>query len=379
VKIVIPAESRPGEKRVAMVPSVVKKFTTLGLDVVVESGAGTAAFAPDATYVEAGARVAEGAAFDSELASADVVASVRPLDPERVRRMRRGGVTISFLSPGSDTDTIAAMRDAGVTGLSFDVLPRISRAQSMDALTSQALVTGYRASLVGAELLPSFFPLFMTAAGTIQPAKVLVLGAGVAGLQAIATAKRLGAKVSAYDVRPASADEVKSMGATFITLDLEALEGSGGYAREMTEERGARQRELLAPHIAESDVLITTAAVPGRRAPLLVTRSMVEGMKPGAVVVDLASETGGNVEGSVAGEIVHVGQVSVWGGKDVASEMPVHASQLYAMNVLALLGLLVKDETITVDLADEVLDGCAVVHNGEVRNEAARAALQGGA
>jgi len=378
VKIVIPAESRPGEKRVAMVPSVVKKFTALGLDVVVESGAGTQAFAPDAVYIDAGARVAGGADFDAELGSADVVASVRPLDPDRVRRMRRGAVTISFLSPGSDTSTIAAMRDAGVTALSFDVLPRISRAQSMDALTSQALVTGYRASLVGAELLPSFFPLFMTAAGTIQPAKVLVLGAGVAGLQAIATAKRLGAKVSAYDVRPASADEVKSMGATFITLDLEALEGSGGYAREMTEERAARQRELLAPHIAESDVLITTAAVPGRRAPLLVTRAMVEGMKPGSVVVDLASETGGNVEGSVAGEIVHVGQVSVWGGKDVASEMPVHASQLYAMNVLAVLGLLVKDETITVDLEDEVLDGCAVVFNGDIRNEAARAAVQGG-
>lgn len=379
MKIVIPAESRPGEKRVAMVPSVVKKFTALGLDVVVESGAGTQAFAPDAAYVEAGARIAGGADFDGELGTADVVASVRPLDPDRVRRMRRGGVTISFLSPGSDTATIAAMRDAGVTGLSFDVLPRISRAQSMDALTSQALVTGYRASLVGAELLPSFFPLFMTAAGTIQPAKVLVLGAGVAGLQAIATAKRLGAKVSAYDVRPASADEVKSMGATFITLELEALEGSGGYAREMTEERAARQRELLAPHIAESDVLITTAAVPGRQAPLLVTRAMVEGMKPGAVVVDLASETGGNVEGSVAGEVVHVGQVSVWGGKDVASEMPVHASQLYAMNVLALLGLLVKDDAITVDLEDEVLDGCAVVFNGDVRNDAARAALQGGA
>lgn len=379
MKIVIPAESRPGEKRVAMVPSVVKKFTALGLDVVVESGAGTQAFAPDAAYIDAGARVAGGTDFDAELGSADVVASVRPLDPERVRRMHRGAVTISFLSPGSDTATIAAMRDAGVTALSFDVLPRISRAQSMDALTSQALVTGYRASLVGAELLPSFFPLFMTAAGTIQPAKVLVLGAGVAGLQAIATAKRLGAKVSAYDVRPASADEVKSMGATFITLDLEALEGSGGYAREMTEERAARQRELLAPHIAESDVLITTAAVPGRRAPLLVTRAMVEGMKPGSVVVDLASETGGNVEGSVAGEIVHVGQVSVWGGKDVASEMPVHASQLYAMNVLAVLGLLVKDETITVDLEDEVLDGCAVVFNGDIRNEAARAAVQGGA
>lgn len=378
MKIAIPAESRPGEKRVAVVPSVVKKFTTLGLDVIVESGAGDAAFASDAAFIEAGARVAGGAAFDAELGSADVVASVRPLDPDVVRRMRRGAVSISFLSPGSDTATISAMRDAGVTGLSFDVLPRISRAQSMDALTSQALVTGYRAALVGAELLPSFFPLFMTAAGTIQPAKVLVLGAGVAGLQAIATAKRLGAKVSAYDVRPASADEVKSMGATFITLDLEALEGAGGYAREMSEDRAQRQRDLLAPHIAAADVVITTAAVPGRQAPLLVTRSMVEGMRPGSVVVDLASETGGNVEGSVAGEQVHIGEVLLWGGRDVASQMPVHASQLYAMNVQALLALTVQDGAVVVDPQDEVLDGCAVVLNGEVRNEAAKAALQGG-
>lgn len=379
VKIVIPAETQPGERRVAMMPSVVRKFTQLGYDVAVQSHAGDEAFAADDAFREAGASIFTEAELTDQLASADVVASVRPLDYGRASRLGKGTVAISFLSPGQDVETIKALRDAGATGLSFDTLPRISRAQSMDALTSQALVAGYRAALVGADRLPSFFPLFMTAAGTIQPAKVLVLGAGVAGLQAIATAKRIGAKVSAYDVRPASADEVKSMGATFITLELEALEGSGGYAREMSEDRAARQRELLTPYIADSDVVITTAAVPGRQAPLLVTREMVETMKPGSVVVDLASETGGNVEGSVAGEEVKVGQVTIWGAKDVASEMPVHASQLYAMNVAALAALLVKDESVVVDLEDEILDGCAIVYNGEIRNEAAQQALQGGA
>lgn len=379
MKIVIPAETRPGERRVAIVPSVVRKFTQLGFEVAVQSGAGREAFATDDAYRAAEATVFDEASLMDQIASADVVASVRPLDYGRASRLHKGAVAISFLSPANDVETVRALRDAGATGLSFDLLPRISRAQSMDALTSQALVAGYRAALVGADRLPSFFPLFMTAAGTIQPAKVLVLGAGVAGLQAIATAKRIGAKVSAYDVRPASADEVKSMGAAFITLDLEALEGAGGYAREMTEDRAERQRELLTPYIADADVLITTAAIPGRQAPLLVTRSMVEQMRPGSVVVDLASETGGNVEGSVSGEEVTIGGATVWGAKDVASEMPVHASQLYAMNVAALAALLVKDEQFVVDLEDEILDGCAVVYNGEVRNEAARQALQGGA
>ena len=367
-----------------MMPSVVRKFTQLGFEVAVQSGAGAQAFANDDAYLEAGASVFEEAALTDQLASADVVASVRPLDYGRASRLKKGGVSISFLSPAQDVETIKALRDAGASGLSFDLLPRISRAQSMDALTSQALVAGYRAALVGADRLPSFFPLFMTAAGTIQPAKVVVLGAGVAGLQAIATAKRIGAKVAAYDVRPASADEVKSMGASFITLELEALEGSGGYAREMTEDRAARQRELLTPYIADADVVITTAAVPGRQAPMLVTRAMVEQMRPGSVVVDLASETGGNVEGSIAGEEVQIGGATVWGAKDVPSEMPVHASQLYAMNVAALAALLVKQDGddaahVVVDLDDEILDGCAVVHDGVVRNEAAQQALQGGA
>ena len=379
MRVLVPAETRPGERRVAVVPGVVAKFIQLGLDVDVESGAGHPAYFGDESYRAAGATVIAGENMPGALATADVVASVRPLAYDQASRLRAGAVAISFLSPANDAETVRGLRDAGATGLSFDTLPRISRAQSMDALSSQALVTGYRAALVGADRLPSFFPMFMTAAGTIQPAKVLVLGAGVAGLQAIATAKRLGAKVSAYDVRPASADEVRSMGATFITLELEALEGTGGYAREMTEERAERQRELLTPHIAASDVLITTAAVPGRRAPLLVTRSMVETMKAGAVVIDLASETGGNVEGSLPGEEQRYGEVLVWGGKDVASEMPVHASQLYSMNVLNLLALAVKDGNVLVDMEDEVLAGCAVVLDGDVRDEAARDALRGGA
>jgi NAD(P) transhydrogenase subunit alpha len=378
MRLLVPRETRPGERRVAVVPSVVGKFTQLGFEVVVESGAGDLAFAPDADYSAAGALVVSTTSMDDALAAADVVASVRPLDYGRAKRLKKGAVAVSFLSPAIDLDTVRGLHDAGATGLSFELVPRISRAQSMDALTSQSLVTGYRAALVAADRLPKFFPLFMTAAGTIQPARVLVLGAGVAGLQAIATAKRLGARVSAYDVRAASADEVRSMGATFIQLELDALEGSGGYAREMSDDRAQRQRDLLAPHIAEADVVITTAAVPGRQAPLLVTRSMVEAMKPGSVVVDLAAETGGNVEGSLPGEEVMVGEVILWGGRDVPSEMPVHASQLYAMNVYSLLTLVAKEGQVVVDASDEIIDGCAVVLDGDVRNEAAQAALQGG-
>jgi len=378
MRLLVPRETRPGERRVAVVPSVVGKFTQLGFEVVVESGAGDHAFAPDADYAAAGALVVPTSGMDDALAAADVVATVRPLDYGRAKRLKKGAVAVSFLSPAIDLDTVRGLHDAGATGLSFDVVPRISRAQSMDALTSQALVSGYRAALVAADRLPKFFPLFMTAAGTIQPARVLVLGAGVAGLQAIATAKRLGARVSAYDVRAASADEVRSMGATFIQLDLDVIEGAGGYAREMSEDRAQRQRDLLAPHVAEADVLITTAAVPGRQAPMLVTRSMVEGMKPGSVVADLAAETGGNVEGSRPGEEVMIGEVTVWGGRDVPSEMPVHASQLYAMNVYSLLTLIAKDGQVVVDASDEIIDGCAVVLDGDVRNPAAQAALQGG-
>ena len=260
----------------------------------------------------------------------------------------------------------------------MELVPRISRAQSMDALSSQGLVAGYRCALVAAERLPKFFPMLMTAAGTVKPAKVVVLGAGVAGLQAIATAKRLGAVVQAYDVRAAAADEIRSMGAKFIELDLESLEGAGGYAREMTEERSQRQRDLLTPYISAADAVITTAAVPGRQAPLLVTRAMVETMAPGSVVVDLAAETGGNVEGSVAGEDVQIGNAMVWGGLNVPSQMPVAASRLYSANLVAISQLFLKEGAVTMDFEDEILDGACVTHDGQVRFAPAREALEGG-
>jgi NAD(P) transhydrogenase subunit alpha len=288
-----------------------------------------------------------------------------------MKTLKKGAVTISFLSPVTAVDSIDAATGAGVTAFSLELVPRISRAQSMDALTSQALCAGYRAALVGAELSPRFFPMLMTAAGTVTPAQVLVLGAGVAGLQAIATARRLGGVVSAYDVRPSSADEVKSMGATFINLELEALEGAGGYAREMTEERAAKQRELLTPYIAKSHVVITTAAVPGRTAPRLMTAQMVDAMESGTIIVDLAAETGGNVEGSKPGEIVVTAKgVQIWGGKDVPSQLPFHASSLYSRNVVNLLTLMTtpsKDGApvaLNIDFTDEIIDKSALCHGG---------------
>jgi NAD(P) transhydrogenase subunit alpha len=291
-----------------------------------------------------------------------------------MKSLKKGALTISFLSPTTSVDSIEAAASAGVTALSLELVPRISRAQSMDALTSQALCAGYRASLVAAELSPRFFPLLMTAAGTVTPAQVVILGAGVAGLQAIATAKRLGAVVSAYDVRPSSADEVKSMGAKFITLELEALEGAGGYAREMTEERAAKQRELLTPYLAAADVVITTAAVPGRPAPRLVTGEMVSAMKSGAVIVDLAAETGGNVEGSKPGEtITTVNGVVLWGGKDVPSQLPYHASMLFSRNVVNLLLLMTKSVDgkptgeVIPDFSDEIIDAATLTHGGARR------------
>jgi NAD(P) transhydrogenase subunit alpha len=358
---------------VALTPEAAAPLVASGVQVALEAGAGAPALSPDAAYAEVGVDVVAG----EVLADADVVLHVRPLLPGQIAGLRRGTVTIGFMTPSAEPEGVRALRDAGATAFSMELVPRISRAQSMDALTSQALVAGYRCALEAAMRLPRFFPLFMTAAGTVPPAKVVVLGAGVAGLQAIATARRLGAVVEAYDVRPASADEVKSMGAAFIQLELEALEGSGGYAREMGEERAARQRDLLAPYIAKADVLITTAAVPGRPAPLLVTRDMVTAMRPGSVVVDLAAESGGNVEGSVAGEELDLGGVRLLGMADAASSMPADASRLYAKNVTNLLALMVKDGNLSVDLTDEVLDGSCVVHDGVIRHGPTRELVEG--
>ena len=371
--IAVPREIKPGEKRVALVPDIISKLTKAGLSVVIESNAGLASEYSDDQFKAAGAQIKAG----DVLVGSDVVLSVQPLTPSQMASLKKGAITISFLSPTTATDSINAAIAAGVTAISLEMVPRISRAQSMDALTSQALCAGYKASLVAAELSPKFFPLLMTAAGTVTPAKVVVLGAGVAGLQAIATAKRLGAVVSAYDVRPSSADEVKSMGAKFINLELEALEGAGGYAREMTEERANKQKELLSPYIAAADVLITTAAVPGRTAPRLVTAEMISKMAPGSVVVDLAAESGGNVEGSVAGEITKTSNgVSIWGGKDVPSQLAFHASMLFSRNVVNLLLLMNKSVdgkptgTIEPDFSDEIIDSATITHNGIKREKA---------
>jgi NAD(P) transhydrogenase subunit alpha len=370
MQIAVAKEIRSGEARVALVPDIISKLTKAGLDVVIEAGAGIAAGFQDSEFTAAGATVKSG----NVISSADVVASVTALTPEQMKSLKKGALTISFLSPTTSVDSIEAAASAGVTALSLELVPRISRAQSMDALTSQALCAGYRASLVAAELSPRFFPLLMTAAGTVTPAQVVVLGAGVAGLQAIATAKRLGAVVSAYDVRPSSADEVKSMGAKFITLELEALEGAGGYAREMTEERAAKQRELLTPYLAAADVVITTAAVPGRPAPRLVTGQMVSAMKSGAVIVDLAAETGGNVEGSKPGETITTDKgVVIWGGKDVPSQLPYHASMLFSRNVVNLLLLMTKSVDgkptgdVIPDFSDEIIDSATLTHGGSRR------------
>ena len=365
--VAVPKEIRDGELRVALVPDIINKLTRLGLDVAIESGAGLGAQANDDAYRAAGAQVIAG----DVLKNADVVLSVTALTPAQIATLKKGAITISFLSIVNQRENVEAAVKAGVTAFSLELVPRISRAQSMDALTSQALCAGYRAALVGAELSPRFFPMLMTAAGTVTPAQVLVLGAGVAGLQAIATARRLGAVVSAYDVRPSSADEVKSMGATFIELELESLEGAGGYAREMTEERAAKQRELLTPYIAKSHVVITTAAVPGRTAPRLMTAAMIDSMQEGTVIIDLAAETGGNAEGSKPGEIVTTAKgVRIWGGKDVPSQLSFHASSLYSRNVVNLLTLLTKPSVegsalaFDVNFDDEIIDGSAVTHAG---------------
>jgi NAD(P) transhydrogenase subunit alpha len=384
VRVGIPRERREGERRVAATPETVRQLTGLGLALVVERGAGEASGHADSRYAEAGAEVVD----ELELGALDVLVHVRPLAVTTPARLRRGAITIGLGSPSTELATVRALRDAGVTAFALELVPRISRAQSMDALTSQALVAGYRCVLEAAMRLPRFFPLYMTAAGTIPPAKVLVLGAGVAGLQAIGTAKRLGARVSANDVRPASADEVASMGGTFIRLDLETAEAAGGYAKELGEDRAALQRRLLAPHVADADVLITTAAIPGRPAPLLVTAEMVAAMRPDSVVVDLAAESGGNVEGSVAGSDVSVptadgeGTVTIVGMKDAASTMPADASRLYAKNVANLLALMTADGTVAPDFTDEVIAGACLAHAGEVRHgptaEALGAAVESG-
>jgi len=372
MKVSIPNESAAGETRVAIVPEVAKKLTAGGVEVVVEPGAGLAAHISDEALAEAGAKIEPGAGF-----SGDVVAKVAPPSAEEIARLPRGSALIAFLQPLTNGEVAKALASAGVTSFAMEAVPRTTRAQSMDALSSQATVAGYRAALIGAQELGRFFPMLTTAAGTIRPAKVLVLGAGVAGLQAIATAKRLGAVVSAFDVRAAVKEQIESLGARFVELDigLDDAEGSGGYARALTDEEQQRQREALADVIAQQDVVISTAAVPGRAAPLLIIEDAVQRMPDGSVIVDLAAETGGNCELTQAGETVVRHAVKIVGPVNLAASMPDHASQLYAKNVQALLGLMVDDEgAFKLDFEDDIIAGACITRDGEIVHEGAKAA-----
>jgi H+-translocating NAD(P) transhydrogenase subunit alpha len=369
MKIAVLKETAPGETRCAAIPETVKKFIRLGAEIAVESGAGAAAGITDSDFEAAGAGVGERAKV---LAGADAILCINGPDASDLKGAKTGALLVGALDPLRRRDTIDSYAKAGFQALAMEWMPRITRAQSMDILSSQSNLVGYKAVVDAAAVFGRAFPMMMTAAGTVSPAKVFVMGVGVAGLQAIATAKRLGAVVSAYDVRPASADEVRSMGGTFLELDLEAVEGAGGYARELSVDRAERQQQLLAPYVADADVLITTAAVPGRRAPLLVAAPMLAAMKAGSVVIDLAAESGGNVEGAVAGEDLAVGvpggAVRLVGMKDAASTMPVDASRLYARNVTNLLLLMTKDGNVIPNFDDEVVAGTCLTHAGEVRH-----------
>jgi H+-translocating NAD(P) transhydrogenase subunit alpha len=365
----VPKETASGERRVALVPEVVERLARGGVSVTVERGAGEAAHQPDDAYERAGATLGDGFA-------GEVVAKVAPPSIEEIGRLGRGSVLVGFLQPLTAHETVRGLAEAGVTSFAMEAIPRITRAQSMDALSSQATVGGYRAALIAAQQLPRFFPMLTTAAGTVRPAKVLVLGAGVAGLQAIATARRLGAVVQAFDVRSAVKEQIESLGARFLELDmgLEDAEAAGGYARQLTDEEQQRQRELLAEEIGKVDAVVSTAAVPGRPAPLLVTAQAVKNMRPGSVIVDLAAETGGNCELTEPGETVVREGVTIVGPLNLASSMPDHASSLYARNVQSLLELMVEEGELSLDFEDEIIKGACITREGEIVHEGARQA-----
>jgi NAD(P) transhydrogenase subunit alpha len=366
----VPKEVAPGERRVALVPDLVPKLAKAGVEVVVQPGAGEAAGFPDAAYREQGARLGPDAL------AGDVVLKVQPPSPEEAGAFKEGATLIGFLQPYTNAAGIRALADRRVTAFAMELMPRITRAQPMDALSAMSTVSGYKAVLIAANHLPKLFPLLMTAAGTVTPARVFVLGAGVAGLQAIGTAKRLGAIVEAYDTRPVVKEQVESLGAKFVSLELETrdAEARTGYAKEQSEEFYRRQRELMAGRVAAADVVITTALVPGRRAPVLVTGEMVRGMRPGSVVVDLAAEQGGNCELTEPGRDVVKHGVVLAGPTNLPSTLPFHASQLYARTVTNYLGHLLKGGEVRLDLDDELTRGPLVTHQGEVVHEAAKQA-----
>ena len=370
----VPRETAPGERRVALIPDTVKRLAASGVVIKVESGAGLASGHSDDAYVAAGAQIVADA---KEASDAQVVIKVQKPDAGEVALLHRGSTIIALLQPMTNTDLMRDFAERDITSFSMDAIPRTTRAQSMDVLSSQATVAGYKAVLMAADTLPKFFPMLTTAAGSIIPAKVLIVGAGVAGLQAIATARRLGAVVEAYDTRPVVKEQVESLGAKFVDIPVDTSDAhtAGGYAKEVSAETLRKQQEVLADHAAKSDVIITTAAVPGRPAPRLISKETVERMRPGSVIVDLAAETGGNVELTRAGENVEHNGVIIMGQLNLPSTMPVHASQMYAKNIQNLLDLLIKGGQFDPDYEDEIVKGTVITRGGEVVHEMTRQRL----
>lgn len=372
ISIAIPKEIRADEQRVALVPDAASKLLKSGINVAIQSESGLAIGFNDADYKDA------SIIDDSSelLGNADIVLTVNPLTIEQIASLKEGSVVIGFMNPHSDLDRFTALAKRNISAFSVELIPRISRAQAMDALSSQASIAGYKSVLIAANLLGKFFPMLTTAAGTVRPSKVLIIGAGVAGLQAIATARRLGAMVEGYDVRAAVKEQVESLGAKFVDIEIKA-EGSGGYARELTDEEKQQQQEILAKHVAGADVIVTTAAIPGRPAPHIISADMIAGMRGGSVVVDLAAETGGNCELTKAGETVLHEGVKIHGPVNVPSMLGNHASELYSKNLLNFLDLLIKDGEINIDLEDEIINGSLVTHAGEIHHAGIRDQITG--
>ncbi|WP_133595300.1 NAD(P) transhydrogenase subunit alpha [Azoarcus indigens] len=366
----VASETLAGERRLPVVPDVLKKYQSLGVVLQMQQGAGRPAHYGDDAF----AGVSWSADAASVYSGADLVLCVQPPPAESLAAMKPGSVLVGMLQPWADAERVKLLQQKQITAFALELLPRISRAQSMDVLSSQAAVAGYECALIAADHSPKFFPMLTYAAGTIRPAKVLVIGAGVAGLQAIATARRIGAQVEAYDVRPETREQIESLGARFVDTGVAAA-GTGGYARELTDEEKARQAERLGKAVAQCDALITTAAIPGKRAPRIITADMVARMKPGAVVVDMAAETGGNVEGTIAGEKTWIGEVLVIGPTHIPSRMPVHASEMLAKNLYNFISPFIKDGTLALDWEDEVMAGSCLTHAGEVRHAGVKAAL----
>jgi NAD(P) transhydrogenase subunit alpha len=376
VVIAVPRELVTGEQRVAVVPEIVQNLKKAGHEIRIEHEAGTKAFYPDALYEAAGAKIVSGRT--DLFNGARIVLRVQPPTADEVDQLSEGTIIIGFMNATNNLEVIARMRDRRITAFALELVPRITRAQSMDALSSQATAAGYTAAILGADNCPKFLPMLTTAAGTIRPATVLILGAGVAGLMAIATAKRLGAIVEAYDVRRAAGEQVRSLGAKFLELEINA-EGQGGYARELTPEEKEKEQQMVSAAVARADIVITTAAIPGRRAPRLVTKETVASMRPGAVIVDLAAESGGNCELTVAGKTVIEHGVTIIGPQNLPARVPYHSSQMYAKNLQSFLSLLIdKDGTLVKEFTDEILVSSLLVHAGEVRHGPTRDLLDGG-